>query len=105
MLRGVTAGALHFRGLALGTFPFRILQPLPDGGLFLRLVTAAVVDHPVDHAVVVLYGHFSGTEGIVPFLHIRIHHRKGPGTVAHNMKPAIIGIMVDAIPGRLHLLP
>ena len=82
MLRGVTAGALHFRGLALRTFPFGILQPLPDGGLRHGLVTAAVVDNPVDHAIVVLNGYFSGTEGIVPFLHICVHHRKGPGAVA-----------------------
>lgn len=105
MLRGVTAGTLHFRGLALRTFPFGILQPLPDGGLCHSLVTAAVVDHPVDHAVVVLHGHFSSTEGIVPLLHIGVHHRKGPGAVAHDVKPAIIGIVVDAIPGGLHLLP
>lgn len=41
MLRGITAGTLHFRGLALDTFPFRVLQPLPDEGLFLTAHFAA----------------------------------------------------------------
>lgn len=105
MLRGVTAGALYFRGLALRTLPFRVLQSLTDRGLCHSLVTAAVVDHPVDHAVVVLHGHFCGAKGIVPFLHILIDHRKGPSAVSHDMKATIIGIVVDAIPGGLHLLP
>ena len=34
MLRRVTAGESFLRWLALRTLPFRILQPLPDGGLF-----------------------------------------------------------------------
>ena len=48
---------------------------------------------------------YSSTERVVPFLHICVHHRKGPGAVAHDMKPSIIGIVVDAISGGLHLLP
>ena len=57
------------RGLSFRAFPFRVLQPFPDGGLCLSLLLtpAAIVDHPVDHIVVVLNGHFSGAEGIALF--------------------------------------
>ena len=67
MLRGIPAGAPLLRRPVFRTFLSCVLQPLPDGGLFLRplfrcllrfLPAAAVVDNPVDHAVVaVSYTH------------------------------------------------
>lgn len=70
MLRGLLLMSL-VRGLALAALPLCVLQPFPNRGLFLRrgsaclilgflqfLPTAAVVDDPVDHAVVIFQGHF-----------------------------------------------
>lgn len=77
MLRGLLLLNL-VRGLALAALPFGLRQPLPDGGLLLRrgparltlgllqlLTPAAVVQHPVDHPVVVLQGHLGGAERVL----------------------------------------
>ena len=36
-------------------------------------------------------------------LQLRVHHRKGPGAVTHDMIAAILGIVVDTVTGCLHL--
>ena len=116
MLRHITAGLLALRGLVLGTLPFCVLQPLTDGrllrrcplcvllGFFQFLTASAVVDNAVDHAVVILQRHFSGSERIVLFRLLRCYS-KGPCTIPHDKILLVIGNMVDAVTGCLHLLP
>ena len=116
MLRHITTGLLALWGLMFGTFPFGVLQPLTDGrllrrrplcvplGFFQFLAASAVVDNAVDHAVVILQRHFSCAERIVLFRLFRCHG-KGPCAVSHDKILSIIGNMVDAVTGRLHLLP
>ncbi len=100
--RAASFTRLFGRG-SFGTFPFCLGKTFTDGGLFLYLVTAAVVDLPVDHSVIVLHGHFCRFERIVAFLHFRIDYGKGPGTVTHNKKLPVVGLMMDAVTGCLHL--
>lgn len=100
--RAASFTRLFGRG-SFGTFPFCLGKTFTDGGLFLYLVTAAVVDLPVDHSVIVLHGHFRRFEGIVSFLHFCVYHGKGPGAVSHNKKLPVVGLMVDAVTGCLHL--
>ena len=73
MLRSIPAGASLLRRLMFRTLLLCVLQPLPDGrflprSAFCRLLcflsAAAVIDNPVDHAVVILQGHFRSAEGI-----------------------------------------
>ena len=77
------------RGLALAALPLCVPQPFPDRGLFLRrgsaclilgflqfLPTAAVVDDPVNHPIVVLQCHFSGAERV-----LRLHRQGDDLTV------------------------
>ena len=88
MLRGLLLMSL-VRGLALAALPLCVLQPFPDRGLFLRrgsaclilgflqfLPTAAVVDDPVNHPIVVLQCHFSGAERV-----LRLHRQGDDLTV------------------------
>lgn len=77
MLRGLLLVGF-VRGLALDGLPLGLRQPIPDGGLFLRsgparltlgllqlLTPVAVVQHPVDHPVVILQGHLGGAERVL----------------------------------------
>ena len=73
-------------------------------GLFQFLAASAVVDNAVDHAVVILQRHFDRAEGIILFRLFRCHG-KGPCAVSHDKILSIIGNMVDAVTGCLHLLP
>ena len=79
MLRNIPAGSSLLRRLVFGAFFLCVLQPFPDGRLFPRsafcrffcfLSAAAVIDNLVDHAVVILQGHFRCVQGIVLF---RLH--------------------------------
>ena len=54
-------------------------------------------------SVIILHGHFRCFERIFFFLHIRVYHGKGPGAVTHNKKLPVVGLMVDAVTGCLHL--
>lgn len=87
---GASSAGRLVRAFPFRALPFCVLQSLPDGRLFLRrgparlglgflqfLTTAAVVDDPVDHAVVILQGHFRraqrvfrlhGTDTICPLM-------------------------------------
>ena len=99
------------RGLALAAFPFRTLQPLPNRGLFLRrgpahlglgfpqfLTTAAIVDDSVDHAVVILQGHFRRAQRV-----FRLH---GNGynllvDAGEQLRPfELLGVLLDHVRGQ-----
>ena len=89
---------------AHGWKAFPALFVLRTPGLFPSPRRVYRFDNAVDHAVVILQRHFSGTERIILFRLFRCHG-KGPCAVSHDKILSIIGNMVDAITGCLHLLP
>ena len=99
------------RGLALAALPLCVLQPLPNRGLFLRrgparlvlsflqfLPAAAVVDDPVDHAIVILQGHSRRAQRVFRL------HRNGynlPVDAGEQFRPfEFLGVFLNYVRGQ-----